>query len=462
MKKTTLFFAALCVAFSLLGQHITTEWKKDSGERYMGTNNYCRGMSLGVLDFNGTPEKVLLVASREGTASQPEVISVNKLYILDPETGNERTDLGSPIDLPSDPVSGGNLVINDVAVTADGKILVSNLTIGAGNLFEDGIAAFKVYLLDSPTAAPTLALYYATPTTGTVRVSDYITVTGSISDGTAKIYATNLGAVYCWSMSDADQFDSEPEIIYSGNITGNMGYFDFLPGDDLNFLYSSINSGALYFVIDDVAYQGPSDTQLGVPGSARKVYFKYIATEGKDDEKYGAAYFAFLSVSTSSSSVPPSELKIAKLEQGWNNDPAAKIGAITIEATSESLGANTNGNGSGKIVSEIIGDDIYIYALATNNGIGKFKLSGIEEPKDMTTTGVKSPEATAFDITVANNMLSVSGIDASSITLYNMMGQEVKSALNANQLSVNGLRGIYVVRVTQGGAGVKTAKVLIF
>ena len=57
------------------------------------------------------------------------------------------------------------------------------------------------------------------------------------------------------------------------------------------------------------------------------------------------------------------------------------------------------------------------------------------------------------------NSVSISGINPSSIELYNTLGQKVTSTSNKSELLTNSLEGVYIVQVKVGGKTVKTEKI---
>lgn len=434
MKKFTLFFTALfIVAFGVKGQeepsiNVSTKWQfcTDDGNlpAYIGTGNNCRGMALGV--FNG--EKVLAVVTREGG---------NQILLLDPSDGSQM----SSVNVPSEIVTGGNFAINDAAITDDGIMLVCNTQVGAG--------AFKVYQWDNETDDPTIVINYAT--VAGERYGDTFTVTGSINNGTAKVYASNgsgAGKILCWSMIENTDspgsyiFDPTPANFSTAiqAITVGVGSnIDFLP--DGSFLHRSTRNDISRISSDGTTLLSsipdavvPSDVGMSV---------RYIVT-GADLTSY-ITYFV--------ASPGNQSCRIFAVGEDWDLDAITDPVASTPSFASS---GDVNVNRTGKIVPEVDGGKVYIYVLGTNSGIAKYEITGIE-----LATGIKEAVNDNLDINVSGSILSVTGIVSPSITLYDISGQKIKSVANANQLQVEGLKGIYIVRVTQGNATVKTEKVFI-
>jgi len=66
-----------------------------------------------------------------------------------------------------------------------------------------------------------------------------------------------------------------------------------------------------------------------------------------------------------------------------------------------------------------------------------------------------------MQIVVIRGILEVRGMDAASIDIYTMTGQRIKSAEGVNELSVDELRGVYMVMVKDVEGQLKTSKVVI-
>jgi len=118
----------------------------------------------------GANERVFAV-SREGG---------NLVHILNASTG---ADIGT-LPMGTGVVTGSYFVINDAGMTSDGILLVGSMALANGE--------FKVYRWDTETSDPTLAISYPA---ALGRLGDKITVVGSISAGTARVYAATASAV---------------------------------------------------------------------------------------------------------------------------------------------------------------------------------------------------------------------------------------------------------------------------
>lgn len=114
--------------------------------------------------------------------------------------------------------------------------------------------------------------------------------------------------------------------------------------------------------------------------------------------------------------------------------------------TTPSLGANANGNGAGRVAVEVTGTNVdYIYVFSSNNGIGKYKITW-----PAVTTSVKNT-SNEFSLVKSNNQLSVEGTIPTSIIVYNIAGQKLQAVANSNTISVEGLKGIHIVKMNVNG-----------
>jgi len=129
----------------------------------------------------------------------------------------------------------------------------------------------------------------------------------------------------------------------------------------------------------------------------------------------------------------------------------------TVVGTTPALGTTTNSDGTGRVVVDASGTDVFLYVLSTNNGFGKYKVTGIVD----TPTALKQTNNSDVRISLFQKNIRIEGTTPSSIELFNTLGQKVKSVTNANELNVESLNGVYVVQVKAAGQVVKTEKIAI-
>lgn len=129
-----------------------------------------RGLAYGVVD--GSP--VVYVVNRPSA-----------LRAIDPDTGAD-IDLGAnAYDFTG--IAGGLFAVNDVAVSEDGVVFVSNMTLDASNASNP----FKVYIWETP--GGTFDKVYSFTSTTALRFGDKFTVVGNWAAGTAEIWASAAG-----------------------------------------------------------------------------------------------------------------------------------------------------------------------------------------------------------------------------------------------------------------------------
>lgn len=443
MKKVTLFFAAVMVAMSSMAANptISKVWEfsaaatSDVGGRptFIGSADKCRGLAFGTVGS----EKVLVVPTRE---------PANAVHIIDAETGTVLRQLNIST------LTGGTYLLNDAGITTDGKILVGNLGLGTGG-------SFKVYRWDNAQSStmPTVAINYALSADAS-RFGDHFVVTGSITDGTAKVYAAsaakvtintvaNIQKILCWSMiPDTNNlglyvFDQANPTVFSSSIinTGNAysaPSICLLPNG--KFIFKG-NGSNMIMLNSDGTLEGTSSSSTVVPtgGNGAKYIKTIIGENGAADTTY-VAYFRY-----------GSGFERADILKMPNNTFAGSAWS----AMTNSLGATSNGNGVGRVCVENNQDgSANLYVLGTNNGIGKYSVVWPSTPTSINTTK-------ELKITKTSNSLKVEGTTPSSIELFNTLGQKVKSISNNNVLNIANLKGVFVLQVQADGQVIKTEKI---
>ncbi len=63
------------------------------------------------------------------------------------------------------------------------------------------------------------------------------------------------------------------------------------------------------------------------------------------------------------------------------------------------------------------------------------------------TTGIESVNLDTFDYTISNDMLTVTGINAETIEIYNLTGQCLRKTTQQNQISIEELHGTYILQI---------------
>ena len=389
-------------------------------QNMIGVGNNVRGMGFGMV--NSIP--TLALVSREGGAS---------VRIINTVDGTQAASLNIT------GVTGGTFAVNDAGITTDGKILVANMATGAA-------AVFKVYRWDNYKDAPTVALTYTLPDAS--RYGDHITVTGSIAAGTAKVYAassamvTSVAKVLCWSMiADVANpgsfvFDGANPVVISSAINWAGATPSVTPLSNGTFLYKGNGNNMRIINTDGSLSTSISINTVVATGGNSVQFVKTIA-----DSTY-VTYFRY-----GSGQEKADILRIIK----------GDLANATVVGTTPALGTTANLNGTGRVVVDASGTDVYLYVMSSNNGFGKYKVTGIVE----TPTALNQINNEAINISVIQNAVTVVGIQVSSMDLFNTLGQKVKSVTNSNELSTDNLKGVYIVQVKAEGKIVKTSKISI-
>jgi len=423
MKKITFLFIALIVALSASAAVvIETNWQLSAATvpstlpSWVGTGNLCRGLAYGKMGAN---ERVFAV-SREGG---------NLVHILNASTG---ADIGT-LPMGTGVVTGSYFVINDAGMTSDGILLVGSMALANGE--------FKVYRWDTETSDPTLAISYPA---ALGRLGDKITVVGSISAGTARVYAATASAV-----------EGKTKIYYFDMVADNAnpGKFIFVqtPKTLASVTTSTSNPAIGLKANGDFYFKGggtqiSSYTSTGVFGTESLPTIvgsagntpRYIGKDANNNE-----YLCYFRNGTTKE-----KLNILKVPNG-------NLSLATVVDSTSALGINANVNGtSGVVVNVLANNNVELFVLSTNNGIGKYTVKGLFE-----TTGINDLSNNNVKIKVSTSFIMVDGIQASSIELFNSLGQKVSSVTNSNTLNNNSLRGIYIVQVRAEGKIVKTEKI---
>ncbi|HEX3073168.1 MAG TPA: DUF4623 domain-containing protein, partial [Ignavibacteriales bacterium] len=184
MKRLLLLAAILLVAHSGIFAQFGTVWQRTTANGNMPTwfgADLERGVAYGNV---GGKERVYVVSRLSTTTGN--------MRILDALTGEDvkKTDGVTDSTLNITGISGGTYFLNDVEVSADGKIFTTNLTTNAST------SAFKVYMWANENAAPVNVVNFTDAALVNGRFGDRITVTGSVSDNSFVLYAaSSLGNV---------------------------------------------------------------------------------------------------------------------------------------------------------------------------------------------------------------------------------------------------------------------------
>jgi hypothetical protein len=432
MKKITLIIATFIVAVNLLANDPTWTrvWENSATlttlPAYFGTTNNVRGMGVGT--FEGT--KVVVIPTRETGTFVKLISATDGAYIKD---------------LSVSGISGGTFAICDAGITTDGKILVANMVNAASSIF-------KVYRWDNSTDAPTVAISYTLAAAH--RIGDHITVKGSITDGTAKVYAMSTALVSTKAtifrfdmMSDGNGgyiFNNTPTIITNQiAATGGFASVELMP--DGKYIYKYNGSQILKLNADGTnpsPAESSSSAVVGTGGNSVRYLMSRSAVNLGDPDTTYVAYYRYGS--------GQERANIVKFPNGILNSTAAAVSTYL-----PILGTNANVNGAGRVaIDEVTANSVNVYVLSTNNGIGKYSITW-----PVTPTSIATPTQ-SLRLTKSVGIIKVEGTTPASILLYNALGQKISSVKNSNSLPVSGLRGLHVVQINFNGK-LSTQKIIL-
>ena len=261
--------------------------------------------------------------------------------VINAATGADVSDLNTA------GITGGLILLNDVDVTDDGKILACNVAQNNN---------FKVYMWDNELSAPIVALEKFSVN----RIGDKFTVVGNYSAGTAQIWAasatTGQHLVYKWTMAGG-VFDSIPQVIVcSDALVSGIGSAAVGPLPNGDFYWNANGQSARKY--------SATGTLIGIiPGgiiATGSNAVRYLGEEG------GNEYVAIFAYGSGNENI-----RIVEVPLG---DPTQ----ATLYAVTPALGTNANGNGLGDVEFQVNPDfTVNVFALSTNNGLGAYRSTSV-------------------------------------------------------------------------------------
>ncbi|MCU0342454.1 MAG: T9SS type A sorting domain-containing protein [Ignavibacterium sp.] len=331
MKKILFTIIALICFASLGYSQVTTLWEKSATagtKPTWETGGLTRGISYGLVDGNN----LFFVVSRSAAIGGKQIIYYNAL------TGDSLGQLNNT------GIVGGVAIVNDVEVSMDGKIFVSNMTTNAS------VDAFKVYRYDSLLAVPVAVITYSA---AVMRLGDKITVTGSTADNSIVIWAANAaatGEIIKFTTTD-NGVTFTPSIVSIGALVSfSSASVGPLPGGD--FYFNAHGMNAQKFTSTGTLIGTISNTALGTAGSAIR-FFKSIA---------GDEYVVANALGTG--------VENAKIIRVVGGVPSASV----LYAATTTLGTNSAG-GLGDVSIQQVSNFVFnVFVLSTNNGFGAYRI----------------------------------------------------------------------------------------
>ncbi len=134
-------------------------------------------------------------------------------------------------------------------------------------------------------------------------------------------------------------------------------------------------------------------------------------------------------------------------------------GAVVGSRSTQHVGTKVYASFSVEKVSE---GKVNIYFYKAGDSAGLYTFSYPATSSSGSVTDVENSAAnTLFDHYIAEKTLFITGVEAVQIYLYNISGQRVCTVENQNQVSVENLKGIYVLRVQDNLGKVHIGKIII-
>lgn len=247
-------------------------------------------------------------------------------------------------------VAGGTFTLNDVEAShTDSKVYGCNLV-------TSNASAFKIYKWENAATAPTVALQYTAPVTGT-RMGDNISYFGKNSDNTAKFMFPDptRNMVFIASTSDnGNTFAVTDSIQLPANSFGG-GASTYPMLNDLGQIEGVITNSSGKSI---VAYNMQGQIVGTIPGS--------VVATGSTTVRGFVANDMFYIV-TYQFGAGNENLRVVQV--GDNPNYARSY------VVSTPLGANANANGTGDISFNVRPDQkVDLFILGTNNGIASYTM----------------------------------------------------------------------------------------
>jgi hypothetical protein len=346
------------------------------------------------------------VASRDGADGR-------NIFVYNAATGD------SVADLNTSGITGGSLVLSDVNVTEDGKIIAASM---------GTTTAFNVYMYNSETASPTAVLNIP----GTIpggRTGDLFTVTGNYSKGTAKIWtasATVPSQIWVLEMENGAWKTSRRLVTTMPTSITGASLACVAPKPDGS-IYWKAGSQSLWLINADATVNTVSNKLSTYADENSIKYLGYSSTYNLD---YVASFAYRTDECAEIISLTPGDLSTCKMI-----------------ARTPCLGLNANVGGLGDVdVRYDANINPILYVVAANNGFGAYKVEGLAIDQ---TTGVRSvveDKNLRIFPNPATGVVNISEM-ATSIKLLSMSGQLVKEAFMTKAISLEGLQGVYLIQI---------------
>ena len=376
-KKFTFFLASMLFGVMVFAQQpvVTTLWDHSLA----GTADWSQGFP----DGGEIPEWMGNVTER-GMALHNDtlyIVSRNfnpaRILLLEAETGM----LVDSIVIDTTAIEGGALLVNDIAITPSGKILLANLTASPDTI------PFKVYMLEegedgeyeTTTLLEWTQEFDETDEADTLvyRLGDGFAVFGDIGEGepgyilTGDANANAVQPIVLKFTIEEDTINSEPEVIvlqevFPAPMDDNAPRLGISPrffpiDEDLFWADGHSTHPALYNMEGEMISTFNGDfhpIQTGVSGLA---FFTF------QDQDY--------IITPATNHVPPADTPAALFQLFSIPEEGAEMADSIAVFPEHGMGGNSNTAYSSSFAVDVQEDSALIYVLSPYNGVAAFVLS---------------------------------------------------------------------------------------
>ncbi len=443
MKNFTFLFAGLFLSMASFAQtHEITELWDHSIQSSAVWDDVEEEWTGGAAPewMGGTTERGL--AHFDGKLYVPSRKDGNQILVLDATSG--LLIESETITLAAEEVFGGTLPINSIAVTQSGKFIISNLAANTQSVdveTELPNGMYKAYMVD-PTDNNKVTKLFEWHNVGDevypgFRLGDGMNFYGDIADGQTGYLITGTAAnryILRWDFVNGVVAD-EPVIIELLDVVPapvegaaiSLGIApQYWPIDENSFMVDGHSTVPMVFDMTGnmlASFTGPvGPTQPGVSGGA---YFEF---KGKH---------YVVAPSTNHVGEPKNSFQAFEIVDG-DFEAAVSLGVLPELG----MGSVSNTSYINPVVVDVQSDQVLFYVMFANNGIAGYRLT--YDPGTSIITPESNSTAVLFP-SPATDVVNFS-VRMTSVEIYNIAGQLVKSAADVDAVNVADLKGIYLVK----------------
>lgn len=442
MRNFTFIAGLLLISAMAFGQPVV---KPVWDHSVAGTADWSTGIPIG-----GEVPKWMGNISERGMAFHDSALYIvsrkvtpNVILVLDAATG----DSINTIEIDTVVVKGGTYLVNDIAITPSGKILVANL---ATNTIAH---PFKVYMIEKEGEGNykfTTLLEWQQDTAGVdveklpYRIGDGFAFYGDVSaeeDGYIIVGNANAAAtepvVLKWNVQ-AGVIDTVPQIItlkevYPAPLVGTAPKLGITPRifplDSMHFWADGHSTyPALYDMQGELLSTFSGATHPLQTGISGVVFFSF-----KNQQ--------FI-LTPATNHVPPANTPAAMFQLFQIPEAGAEEADSIAVFPERGLGGNSNGSYAAPMAVDVQEDRVMMYIMSPNNGLAAFELTMGGEPGDVTQWNISNDQFNAL-----GSMVATTEVDG--LTIFAGAGKNVDVDANSKTLE----EWEFTHRLKLGGAG---------